>query len=151
MPWYLILIKLTLYTGMRISEIRNLKWSDIGDLSIRVNSKGKEKYIPLSQKAKTLIRSIERSSEYVFPNKGGNPFRSDYLSKKFKEFIRKAKLNDNYSFHTLRHSFASHLVMNAVSIYKVSKLLGHSSVTTTQIYAHLSPESLEDVMDKLGY
>jgi len=63
--------------------------------------------------------------------------------------VRKAKLNDKIHFHTLRHSFASRLVQKGASIYIVKELLGHSDVTTTQIYSHLEQRNLREVIKLL--
>ena len=66
-----------------------------------------------------------------------------------KKDIRAAKLNDKLNFHSLRHTFATRLVQRGVSIYIVSKLLGHADVTTTQIYAHLQTNDLRNVINLL--
>jgi site-specific recombinase XerD len=68
----------------------------------------------------------------------------------FKKVFKKAQIKD-VSFHTLRHTFASYLVINGISIYTVSKLLGHSKIETTMIYAHLSKEHLKASVDSLKF
>ena len=73
----------------------------------------------------------------------------DFLSHKFAAYIRKAKINSKLNFHSLRHTFASRLVQRGVSIYEVSKLLGHSDIKTTQIYAHLRNEDLRNAVELL--
>ena len=77
------------------------------------------------------------------------PFTQDFVIHRFKKHVRGAKLNDRLNFHALRHTFASWLVQKGVSIYIVSKLLGHADVTTTQIYAHLQTDDLRDVVNSL--
>lgn len=66
-----------------------------------------------------------------------------------KKYVRGAKLNDRLNFHALRHTFATWLVQKGVSIYIVSKLLGHADVKTTQIYAHLQTNDLREVVDQI--
>ena len=83
----------------------------------------------------------------VFSKSGGIKFNNDYVTKNFKKAVRKAELNDKVHFHTLRHSFASRLVQRGASIYVVKELLGHTDVTTTQIYSHLEQSNLKDVMN----
>ncbi len=71
----------------------------------------------------------------------------DFVSKKFKEAIRLAKLDDKIHFHTLRHSFASLLVQRGVSLYVLKELLGHEDLTTTQIYSHLQQQNLKGAVN----
>jgi site-specific recombinase XerD len=73
------------------------------------------------------------------------------VSKKFKKYIREVGLVEQFTFHSLRHTFASHLVQKGVSLYIVSKLLGHSDMKTTEIYAHLAPETFLDVVNILNF
>ena len=91
--------------------------------------------------------SSKQMSGYVFSKSGGIKFNNDYVTKNFKKAVRKAELNDKIHFHTLRHSFASRLVQRGASIYVVKELLGHSDVSTTQIYSHLEHKNLKDVMN----
>jgi len=73
------------------------------------------------------------------------------VSKSFKRYIRQAGLNNDLKFHSLRHTYASYLVQGGVSLYVVQKLLGHSDIKTTEIYAHLSPESLQEAVRGRAY
>lgn len=82
-----------------------------------------------------------KTSDVVFTY-NDEPFTQDFIVHKFKKLVRMAKLNDELHFHSLRHSFATWLVQKGVSIYQVSKLLGHADVTTTQIYANLVIDDL---------
>jgi site-specific recombinase XerD len=71
---------------------------------------------------------------------------------KFREYCRLAGLDERFHFHTLRHTFASHLAMSGVSLYFIQKILGHQSIeTTTRIYAHLQPEPLVYAVKQLDY
>ncbi len=79
----------------------------------------------------------------------GKEIKSLFISHKFKKILLQAGLNQKYSFHTLRHTFASRLVQKGVSIYHVAKLLTHSDIRVTQIYAHLTESNLKDAVNKL--
>jgi len=72
------------------------------------------------------------------------------ISKLFTKYLREAGYGKEFTFHSLRHTFASHLVQNGVSLYIVSKLLGHSDIKVTEIYSHLSPETFHDAVSLLG-
>jgi len=151
------------FTGMRLGEIANLKW-DAVDLSgkiIRVlntdsfTTKGKrERIIPINEKLYAVLSShipkIVRmnANNYVFNKKGFN-YRGEYISKRFKEALRRTSLNPKLHFHNLRHSFASNLVMKGVSLYTVMELLGHKDFKTAQIYAHLNVDCLREAVKLL--
>ncbi len=78
--------------------------------------------------------------------------RKDTANKKYRKYCKKAGLDVRFHFHTLRHTFASHLAINGVSIYFIQKILGHQSIeTTARIYAHLQPEPLVHAVKQLGY
>ncbi|MDR3596139.1 tyrosine-type recombinase/integrase, partial [Clostridium sp.] len=87
--------------------------------------------------------------DYIFIYKYKMLFTKDLISNNFKAAIRRAELNDKYHFHTLRHTFASWLVQKGVSIYEVSKLLGHADIKTTEIYAHLKENNLRSSVNLL--
>ena len=76
--------------------------------------------------------------------------RGDHFSRKFKKACRAASVDERIHFHTLRHSFASRLAQEGVSLYVIKELLGHSSITTTEIYSHLNVESLRGAIEKLN-
>jgi integrase/recombinase XerD len=119
------------------------------DTSFSTKSR-KDRIIPMSKIVLELFQkkvSSKQLSVYVFSKSGGIKFNNDYVTKSFKKAVRKAELNDKVHFHTLRHSFASRLVQRGASIYVVKELLGHSDVTTTQIYSHLEQSNLKDVMN----
>ena len=73
----------------------------------------------------------------------------DYISTNFKKAVRDADVIPELHFHSLRHGFASNLILKGVSIYEVSKLLGHADIKTTQIYAHLRSDDLQNAVDRL--
>ena len=148
------------YTGMRLNEILNMRWrwvdlqKDIINVSNSKDFKTKNKsdrLIPIHQKVKTilLIRFNSDLKQFVFYRVSGIKLNGEFISKKFKKAVREAGLNDEYHFHTLRHSFASNLVQRGISLYTVKELLGHENVKTTQIYSHLQAENLSQAVNML--
>ena len=143
-------------TGMRKGEIINLQWKDV-DLKRRLitvqsndnftTKRGKRRTPPMNETIIELLqrRQVQAFNEYVL-TRAGQRIDKDWNSALFKKYIIQLKLNPKLHFHRLRSSFASWLVMDGVPIFAVSKLLGHSDVTTTvDHYAHLAPENLHDL------
>jgi integrase len=147
-------------TGARISEILNVQWIDIDfhRKTVRIAQRGdfqtktkRERTIPLNETLYDMLAGMERKGEYVFCRINGDERDKNYISRKFKDVLRKIGLAEGYKFHSLRHTFASLLVQKGVSIYKVSKLLGHTNVKTTEIYAYLAPEQFHEEVNLLDY
>lgn len=153
-------------SGLRLAEVVNLKWNNI-DLQQKIlkvsNSDNfltkskKDRVVPLTDRLYKLFLSlapnvftISNNSEYIFQTNNRVRFNEDYLSKSFKRAVRSTNLNESYSFHSLRHSFASNLVQRGVPLYIVSKLLGHQNIRTTEIYAHLQPKNLFEAVERLN-
>ncbi len=151
-------------TGLRLGEVVNLKWNyvDLTESSITIGSSNfmtkvkKVRIVPLSEKAKRILRkyipkvySVD-GNNFVFCKDDGMQFSSDYVSKSFKRACRKAGLNEQLHFHSLRISFGSELVRKGVSLFQVQQILGHSNPSTTQrYYAFLNIEALRDAVSKL--
>lgn len=149
----------TLYaTGMRVSEAVNLKLGnlnlDIGFL--RCIGKGnKERIIPLGKKA---IQSLERylqagrphllnkkESEFLFLSRLGKKNSRQSFWKIIKKYAKEARINKPIKPHTLRHSFATHLLERGADLRSVQEMLGHSNISTTQIYTHVNKDRLKNV------
>ncbi len=150
------------HTGMRRGEIINLRWESIDLLAhvLKVESTQtfstkwkKERVIPLNKTVVNLLtrRKSEQvvSSRLVFPTKKGLPYNGEFVGKKFKEAARAAGMNPKVHLHSLRHSFASNLVQKNVEILVVKELLGHEKLSTTQIYAHVKLENLQEAVRTL--
>lgn len=148
-------------TGMRISELINLTMSNIylEDNMVKVFGKGsKERIIPFNDYAKVyLIDYLEfgrsellgiKNSEYVFISSRHSKITRQAFFKILKKLCEEASINKNISPHILRHSFATHLLHNGADLRIVQELLGHSDISTTQIYTHLTNEKLESEYDK---
>jgi len=151
------------YTGMRLGELLNMKWSWI-DFNTEVitvknsknfNTKNKrERIIPVHQKVIRILKrntSIGRQQQdnYIFHRYESVKLNEDFISRQFKKAARASNVNDNIHFHSLRHSFASALVQRGVSLYAVKELLGHENIKTTQIYSHLQKENLSQAVNVL--
>ena len=145
-------------TGLRQMELLTLHWRQINfkDKYVILDNSGyltkskRVRTIPLTQKAMQIIteRELKKNGQQVFTLEGKS-IKPDFISHKFKSYVREAKLNPKLKFHSLRHTFASWLVQRGASIYEVSKLLGHSSVSVTEIYSHLRTEDMRNAIDKL--
>jgi integrase len=138
------IITLALHTGMRKSEILNLQWPNVdlklGHIELTDQKNGQHSFVPLSPECIEMLRKIPRrvDSPYVFPGrKAGHPF-SD-LKAQFNAAVKKAGLED-VTFHTLRHTAASHLVMSGADLATVRDILRHKSFVMTLRYAHLSDD-----------
>jgi integrase len=143
------IVKMAIFSGMRKSEILNLKWKDVdfhNNLILLTDTKsGKRREIPLNRTLKEVMLSVPRhfKSDYIFCHQDGKPY-SD-LRKSFNTTLKKAGIED-FTFHDLRHTFASHMVMNGVDINTLKEILGHSSIAMTQRYAHLAPSFKKKAM-----
>ncbi len=146
------------FTGMRVSELVNLKWANIDfpNNQIRISNtddfttkSGRERAIPIHPKVLELLLKIDRRNEYIFSKDGIHKYCREYVSHRFKHYSRKVGLPENIKFHSTRHSFASLCVQSGVDIYSVQQLLGHSDISTTQIYTHLTPSHLQTAIDKI--
>jgi len=141
----------TLYScGLRVSEVIDLRISNLNfaDEFIRVIGKGnKERLIPIGEKAiKSLnfylnqrqsARVTRQAEDIVFLNRSGNKLTRAAIFNLIKHYAKKAGINKNISPHTIRHSFATHLIENGADLRAVQQMLGHESILTTEIYTHL--------------
>ncbi len=146
--------------GLRVSELIELKLSEIywKEGFIRIIGKGnKERLVPLGKTAtkhlKIYINEIrvhnkinEESKDHVFLNKNGNKISRVMIFKIIKALTSKAGIKKNISPHTLRHSFATHLVEGGADLRAVQEMLGHQSITTTEIYTHLDRSYLKQTI-----
>lgn len=145
----------TLYsTGMRISELVSLKTSQIDFIgaTVIVMGKGKkERMLPIGERALRVVRSyLEKrgvDSQRVFLNKNKKPLGARGIRKMLDKYILMASLKEHISPHTLRHTFATHLLNRGADLRSVQELLGHANLSTTQIYTHLTTDKLKSVYD----
>lgn len=154
------IVETLLYTGLRRDELTHLTWADV-DLQRRVvavqakdgwHPKDYEvRHIPMAPRLHELLKSLPRKDNpWVFSTSNDGPHLGHILSRDFRKLLKLCGIKGS-SLHTLRHTFASHLVMNGTDVYTVQKLLGHSSIKTTEIYAHLAPDFLKAAVQKLEF
>lgn len=141
-------------TGLRQSELLNLQWEQIDlerklvilDNRTHITKSKKVRTIPLNESAMNVIKSrLNNDHKRVFTFEG-NLISQHALSIRFRYILNKNHFKNGLKFHSLRHTFASWLIQKGVSIYVVSKLLGHSDIKTTEVYSHLSLSNFEDAV-----
>lgn len=154
------IIEVLYATGLRISELIELTTEEV-HLSmklIQVVGKGnKERLIPIGEMGTYwldyymtnarphLLRKSEKDTPVIFLNSRGAPLSRQGVWKKLKQLSREAGIQSSITPHTLRHSFATHLLENGADLRVVQELLGHSNISTTQIYTHITKHRLKDV------
>jgi integrase/recombinase XerC len=154
------LLELLYATGCRASEIAALKLSDIdwGAYTLRVMGKGaKERIVPFGKVAAEHLRTYlnnlraklvgDRSVRHVFVNYRGTPLSRRSLGRIVDKYVQRGEFT-GVTPHALRHSFATHLLDNGADLRAVQELLGHTSISTTQVYTHVSKERIKAVYNK---
>jgi integrase/recombinase XerD len=145
-------------TGLRVSELVSLK---LGQVNMnqgvtRVLGKGnRERLIPLGEEAVRWLRAfisgarndilLDRSTDYLFPTRRGDRMTRQAFWHIIKRYARKAGVDRELSPHTLRHAFATHLLNHGADLRVVQMLLGHSDLSTTQIYTHVARERMKEL------
>lgn len=154
------MLELLYATGIRVSELINLEVSDINlkTSSILCRDGSKSRTIPYGKKAKdALTRYLEGSREAIVDNKestilfancSGQKMSRQGFWKLIKHYAKKAGIESDITPHTLRHSFAAHLVENGADLRSVQEMLGHSDISTTQIYANMSHSHIREVYNR---
>tara|TARA_R100000935_G_scaffold55682_2_gene85970 strand:- start:64408 stop:65304 length:897 start_codon:yes stop_codon:yes gene_type:complete len=153
----------TLYAcGLRVSELINLKISDLffEEGFIKVTGKGdKERYVPIGTNTIQLIDTYKKqvrvhqhpkptAMDTLFLNRRGNGLTRAMIFTIVKNLAEKAGIRKTISPHTFRHSFATHLLENGADLRAIQQMLGHESITTTEIYTHIETSYLTEVMEK---
>lgn len=156
-PEHRAIIELLYSSGLRVSELINLQLNDINFKSGYLVCKGKgdkERLIPIGKKARyeisyylesrrNQIVDDQNKNDYIFLTSKGHQISRQEVWKLIKELSK--SINKDISPHTLRHSFATHLLENGADLRVVQELLGHSDISTTQVYTHVSKKRLKDV------
>ena len=158
------MILTALRTGMRQGELKGLQWSSIdwqrrsitvrhsrNDYTKQLESpkSNRERHIPIDLDVYTTLFNRKKSTGYVFTDADNEPLKGKYLEEHLNAVCKKAGLR-KIGWHTLRHTFASHLATMGVPLNAVQALLGHSNITTTMRYAHLAPSQLRKAIDMLN-
>ncbi len=149
-----VILTLLYSTGLRISELINLISRDIDfdERTIRVRGKGdKDRIVLFDEKTKELLTEYlkfrKSNAEYLFVNRQNNKLTPRYIQLMIKKYADKAGIKKKVTPHVLRHSFATHLLKNGVDIRVIQQLLGHTSLSTTQIYTNIDMDTIKSVYD----
>jgi integrase/recombinase XerD len=151
-----LLISLAYASGFRISEAVNLKIKDLNVEEMTVHIKGakgnKDRITIFSEKLKIDIQKIialRNFNDYVFPSNRGGRLDERTAQKIFENAKNNAKITKDASFHSLRHSFATHLLENGVDVRYVQELLGHANIRTTQLYTKVTNPMIRNIKSPL--
>lgn len=156
------IIELLYSCGLRVSELINLRISDLffEEAFIRVEGKGsKQRLIPIApitqRYINTYIKQIRvhqeiksKASDIIFLNRRGNKLTRNMIFIIIKDLVEKAGIEKNVSPHTFRHSFATHLLQNGADLSAIQQMLGHESITTTEIYTHIDNTQIRETLYK---
>lgn len=152
--------------GLRVSELIDLKISNINfkETYLKIKGKGdKIRFIPLADQTIGFIQNYlrvrgltkdgvfkidKKSTDILFLNSRGTKISRQMIFLIIKDLVRKADIQKNISPHTFRHSFATHLLQNGADLRYIQEMLGHSSITTTEVYTHLNTEELHEAILK---
>ncbi|HSD13973.1 MAG TPA: tyrosine-type recombinase/integrase [Flavobacterium sp.] len=150
------MLKLCYGMGLRLSEILNLKISNIDSKNMRVHierGKGKkDRFVNLPDSILDQLRTyyIEyKPKVYLFEGQFGGQYSSRTVQQVFKKSLKKANINKKVGIHSLRHSFATHLLENGTDIRFIQELLGHNDIKTTFIYTHVSDKTIRKIISPL--
>lgn len=145
-------------TGIRVSELVGLNMDHIDQIGgvIKVYGKGKkERIVPIGERALQAIRDylknrrpVAKDSKALFFNKSGGRLTDRSIRRIINKYITKASIQQKISPHTLRHSFATHMLDHGADLRSVQELLGHANLSTTQIYTHITTERLKSAYAK---
>jgi len=152
------MLELLYATGLRVSELINLKQSQVNFNQgvLRIVGKGdRERLIPLGDESQRWLKDfidgprmeilLERQTDYLFPTRRGDRMTRQAFWHIIKRYAEKASIRKKMSPHSLRHAFATHLLNRGADLRVVQLLLGHSDLSTTQIYTHVARERLKDL------
>jgi integrase len=157
--YFYSLFLVAINTGMRRGELAGLCWDrvsfernfieitrlrDRSGLNDRTKTTKSRRFVPMNAVVRNHLLELKESAlkEVVFLDDDGNPFDVNHLYREFDKALKRAGIKEHYRFHDLRHTFASHFMMNGGNIYDLQKIMGHTSLEMTQRYAHLAPEHL---------
>jgi integrase len=153
------IILLAAMTGLRRGELLALTWEDVdlkqGTLLVHstighTTNGGKIRLIPMNTAVRDLFERLPKTEGPIFTGERGGWKKGDFIARRFKKACGDCGLDTKLHFHSLRHTFASLLVKEGVSLYHVQRLLGHSSSRVTEIYAHLGTTELSGSVEKLA-
>ncbi len=138
------------YAGMRLNEVRNIRWEDVDFereiIHIKVTMGDKERVVFLHPNLKNTLEIYGKNNRgYIFISQRGGKYSSKSIQLIVKNAAYRAKINKNVTPHTLRHSFATHLLEGGADIRYIQQLLGHKHLKTTQIYTHIANKDIKEL------
>lgn len=154
------MLELLYATGIRVSELISLSVQDVNlEVGfIKCSNETKERIIPIGSIAANVLKEyLDKTRKYFIKNNNENSLFLNYHGgrltrqgfwKIIKSYTQKAKIEKKITPHTLRHSFATHLIQNGADLKSVQEMLGHSDISTTQVYTHLTKNKIKDVYNK---
>ena len=146
---YTMVLRLMFLSGLRVSEALNLRWSDlnINDFSLNIYGKGsKERKVYLTQDFSKQLSHLKSNSIFIFHIKN-KPISTRTINKFLNDSFKNGIINKSLSSHIFRHSFATTMLENNADIRHIQKLLGHSSISTTEIYTKVAKSLKKNVLD----
>ena len=150
------MLELLYATGIRVSELISLKVTDVNLPLAYISSPSHDRMIPFGDTARQSLQRylgtarpalIGDNCEYLFPNCQGRPMSRQGFWKLLKGYAEDAGIQEDITPHTLRHSFAAHLIENGADIHTVQQMLGHSDISTTQMYVQMHVQRMRTVYD----
>ncbi|OGG21766.1 hypothetical protein A3D03_01300 [Candidatus Gottesmanbacteria bacterium RIFCSPHIGHO2_02_FULL_40_13] len=151
-----LLLSLAYGAGLRVSEVINLKVSDIDFAELTVHIKlakgNKDRITVFPEKLLTEIKNLianKSGNDYIFESERSGKLTTRTAQKVFENSLKKAGVDKDATFHSLRHSFATHLLENGVDVRYVQELLGHQNIRTTQIYTQVTNPMLKNIKSPL--
>ncbi len=154
------ILELLYSSGIRVSELVGLNFDDVDFIgeAVKVRGKGKkERLVPMGRPSALALKKYfdvrrkaggQKDTNSVFTNRSGGRLTARTVQRIVQKYMKKALLPGHISPHSLRHTFATHMLDAGADLRSVQELLGHESISTTQIYTHITPERLKEVYDK---
>ncbi len=149
-----LMLSMLYSSGLRVSELVNMKKADLNLIEksgwVRKGKGGKDRLFSLSENLCVELKTFfERHPENVYLFSKSKPLTTRNIQKIIQKITKKAEINKRVTPHTLRHSFATHLLESGTDIRIIQELLGHSSLSTTQMYTHISQEQIRSIKNPL--
>ena len=154
------MLELLYATGIRVSELISLKIQDVNIQAgfIKCQTEKKERYIPIGNIAKTALKKYiihsrpvmitSENDDTLFLNCNGSALSRQGFWKIIKQYSKQAEISEDITPHTIRHSFAAHLLENGADLKSIQEMLGHSDISSTQVYSHLVNSKIKDVYER---
>jgi len=151
-----LIIALSYGAGLRVSEAINLKVKDINMEELTIHLKGakggKDRITIFPEKSREELRklmSLKKGDDYIFESEYGGKLTERTAQKVFENALKKTGIKKSATFHSLRHSFATHLLENGVDVRYVQELLGHQNIRTTQLYTKVTNPMIKNIKSPL--